>query len=170
VKRIGDFAALVFWSVALWILTAILALLVGCATGPSPIPMPQPTVADAAWRCVGGQGPTPVVAIVPQSQLTCSNTKTVPLGFGCGRVGFPMTPSLPCVCVAGLEHGSPILVARTGPPVFPDLQPWHTTALVHEMQHRRLLQQGLDEDAQHVGVAWRTTVPTCNEQLANQGL
>jgi hypothetical protein len=144
-------------------------LLFGCATVPQPIPMAQPVAADIGWACVGGTGPTPVVVVVPQSQLTCSNTTTVPQGFGCGRVGYPMLPSLPCVCVAGLEHGSPMQIARTGPPVFPALQEWHDTALVHEMEHRRLLQMGEDEDILHKGAVWLTTVPDCNTRLMEEG-
>ena len=147
----------------------LLLALASCATLPQPIPMAQPVAADVAWQCVGGIGPTPVVQVVPQTQLTCSNTDVVAHGFGCGRPGYPMTPSLPCVCVAGLEHGAPILIARTGPPVVPSLQSWHETALVHELEHRRLLQQGLDEDILHKGIAWTTVVPSCNETLRNGG-
>jgi hypothetical protein len=148
-----------------------LLALAGCATvGPATIPMTPPSVADEAWRCVGGTGPTPAMVIVPQSQLTCSNTTTIPQGYGCGRVGFPMLPSQPsCMCQAGDESGSPIRVAQTGPPVFSSLQPWHETALVHELEHRRLLQQGLDEDILHRGAGWATVVPACNTKLQEEG-
>ena len=172
--RLRDLPARAVVSLVLTVVGALfwlLSCLAGCATvGPTVIPMAQPTVADEAWACVGGTGPTPVVAIVPQSELTCSNRTTTPLGFGCGRPGYPMTPSLPCVCVAGDEHGSPIRVARTGPPVFPVLQPWHQTALVHELEHRRLLQQGLDEDIGHSGKVWTTVVPACNRKLEDEGM
>jgi hypothetical protein len=172
VTRIRDLPARAAVTAVLWAVGALFLVvecMAGCATLPQPIPMAQPVAADVAWQCVGGVGPTPVVQVLPQSQLTCSNTDVVAHGFGCGRPGYPMTPSLPCMCVAGLEHGSPILIARTGPPVFSALQPWHETALVHELYHRRLLQQGLDEDILHAGPGWRTTVPTCNQRLQDQG-
>ena len=171
-KSIGNLLARAFWSLVFHVLTLawwLLSVCGGCATVPQPIPLAQPVAADIGWACVGGTGPTPVVVVVPQAQLTCSNTTTVPQGFGCGRVGYPMLPSSPCVCVAGLEHGSPIQIARTGPPVFPTLQEWHETALVHEMMHRRLLQMGEDEDILHKGAVWTTTVPDCNRKLQDEG-
>ena len=143
---------------------ALLLALAGCATAPV-ITNPQPVVADVAWRCVGGTGPTPTVQILEQAQLTCRNSPgTQMAGFGCGRPGYFMAPSLPCVCQAGEEHGSPIRIARTSPP----LDDWKNL-IVHELYHRRLLQQGLDEDTMHTGAGWTTVVPTCNAKLRDGG-
>ena len=143
---------------------ALLLALAGCATAPV-ITNPQPVVADVAWRCVGGTGPTPTVQILEQAQLTCRNSPgTQMAGFGCGRPGYFMAPSLPCVCQAGEEHGSPIRIARTSPP----LDDWKNL-IVHEMYHRRLLQQGLDEDTMHTGAGWATVVPACDTKLQEEG-
>jgi hypothetical protein len=151
-------------------LIAIVLHFAGCATLPQPIPFPQPIAADVAWQCVGGTGPTPAMVIVPQSQLTCSNTTTIPQGYGCGRVGFPMLPSQPsCVCQAGDESGSPIRVAQTGPPVFPKLQQLDEMAVVHELLHRRILQQTGDDDRLHKDPRWANLLPVCNAQLKKQG-
>jgi hypothetical protein len=128
--------------------------------------MAQPVAADVAWQCVGGVGPTPVVVVIPQAQLTCRNSPGAAMdGFGCGRIGFTMAPSAPCVCVAGDENGSPIRIARTEPP----LQPWHTTALTHELLHRRLLELYGDDDRAHSRVEWTTVVPACNARLMEEG-
>ena len=166
--RLRDLPARAVVSLVLTVVGALfwlLSCLAGCATVPA-IVHPQPVVADTAWACVGGTGPTPEVQILEQAQLTCRNSPgTVMMGFGCGRVGFTMAPSLPCVCLAGLEHGTPIQVARPGTPPIP----WHETALVHELLHRRLLQQGLDEDTMHTGAGWTTVVPTCNAKLRDGG-
>ena len=58
----------------------LLLALAGCATAPA-IVHPQPVVADTAWSCVGGVGPTPEVQILEQAQLTCRNSP-VPGGVG----------------------------------------------------------------------------------------
>jgi hypothetical protein len=172
--KIRDLPARAAVTAVLWAVGALFLVvdcLAGCATvGPATIPMTPPSVADEAWRCVGGTGPTPAMVIVPQSQLTCSNTTTIPQGYGCGRVGFPMLPSQPsCVCQAGDESGSPIRVAQTGPPVFPKLQRLSDMAIDHEMYHRFLLQVFGDDDRNHVRPGWRTTVPGCDAKLASEG-
>ena len=148
-------------------LLAASLLLASCATvGPATIPMAQPVAADIAWACLGGTGPTPTVVVVPQAQLTCRNSPgTVMEGYGCGRLGYPMAPSAPCVCQAGDESGSPIRIARTEPP----LQGWHDTALTHEFYHRLLLELYGDDDRLHSGPGWHTTVPTCNAHLMDMG-
>lgn len=143
----------------------LLSFLAGCATVPV-IMMPQPTIADAAWACVGGHGPTPAVQILGQDELTCRNSPGEPMmGFGCGTVKYHMAPSTPCVCYAGLEHGSPIQVARPGVPPIP----WSQTALTHELNHRALLQNTGDEDAYHTGATWTTVVAGCNQRLRDTG-
>ena len=164
VKRIGNFAALVFRSVALWILTAILALLVGCATVPVPIHPPASVVQDA-WECIGGTGPAPAVQVFLQADLTCRNSPGEPMaGFGCGRAGFHMAPSMPsCLCEAGSEHNGEIKVARPGdPPV-----PWGKTTLPHEDLHeliRRSNPQGWDDQG-HTDARFYTLVPVCAAKL-----
>ena len=162
-----DLPARAVVSLALTVVGALfwlLSCLAGCATVPV-IVHPQPVVADTAWACVGGTGTTPEVQILEQADLTCRNSPgTQMAGFGCGRKGYFMAPSSPCVCQAGEEHGSPIRVARTSPP----LDDWRML-IVHEMNHRALLQRTGDEDALHSGPSWVTTVATCNEMIRNGG-
>jgi hypothetical protein len=128
--------------------------------------MAQPVAADISWACLGANGPPPTVVVVPQSQLTCRDSPGTQMqGFGCGRIGFTMAPSAPCVCVAGDENGSPIRIARTEPP----LQPWHATALTHELLHRRMLDLYGDDDRTHARVEWSTLRPACDRKLEDNG-
>jgi hypothetical protein len=147
----------------------LLLALASCATLPQPIPMAQPIAADVAWKCVGGIGPTPVVQVIPQAQLTCRNSPGAVMdGFGCGRIGFTMAPSSPCVCNAGSEHMGEIKVALPGTPPIR----WSGTTLWHEMLHEVIRRENPTtgwDDQLHTGPRWSTLGPLCVEKLQEGG-
>lgn len=94
--------------------------------------------------------------------MTCRNSPgTIMTGFGC--VGVQLPPRQ-CLCVAGDETMGGINVARVNG------QPWHETALAHELLHRILETETGDADSEHRGPRWGTDLEAANAKLVEAGL
>jgi hypothetical protein len=136
------------------------ALLYGCASvGVRGEPADLPGLREATalvWQAYGRTDPPPRVRIVQGADLTCTDPVSHNPGFpvlltsgmGC-REGFTISP---------LEAS----VAWTG-------QPWHETALAHELQHVAQGRRGI-VDPGHLRIEWSTDVPAANGLLLARGL
>jgi hypothetical protein len=139
-----------------------LFLLTTCATY-TPPPVAAGATRDldvasaAAWESYMAKGSPPHVEIV--TEMTCRNSPGTPMsGFGCIGVDHPG-----CVCLAGDETWWAIRVGRVNE------QPWHETALCHELLHRYLETTTGDANPGHVGLQWSVPLDACNGRLVEAG-
>lgn len=140
-----------------------LALLVGCGIvggrvdGPGTETHPGLREATAlVWTAYGRTDPPPRVRIMEGDDLTCAD----PIS---GKRGFPV------LLTSGMGCREGYTISPFESSVSWHGEPWHETALAHELEHVAQGRRGI-VDPGHLRIEWSTDVPAANGLLLARGL